>query len=173
MSDVNPEQNIAPAPESWQPPPPPPPPLTEPAAPRPLFLRKPAIILFVVGLLILIGGVAKFIPGGLGTGGAVCFWGVLLFAFSFIRLPQPTPDAPAPMSAVGLIGGAFYEPANVFRNLRSHPRWLAGLLVIAILNIAYSAAFTAKADPRTHQQLYGGQNGADSVYSPGGCSATT
>ena len=122
-------------------------PVGEPPAPRPLFLRKPAIILFVVGLLIVIAGFANFVPGGARSGGAVCFWGVLLFAFSFIRLPKTGPDAPPPMSALQRIAGVFYEPANVFRNLRSHPRWLAGLLLIASLNIAYSVAFTQRLTP--------------------------
>lgn len=146
MSEMNPEQSIAPSAEHFSPPPPPSPPV-EPEAPRPLHLRKPAIILFVVGLLILIGGIAKFIPGGIGTGGAVCFWGALLFAFSFIRLPKPAPDEPAPLSAFERIAGVFYEPSRIFKNLRSHPRWLAGLLVIAGLNIVYSVAFTQRLTP--------------------------
>lgn len=147
MSDMNPQPTAVPSSESFSPPPPPPPPLTEPPAPRPLYLRKPAIVLFVIGLLIVIGGVAGFIAGGLQTGGAVCFWGVLLFAFSFIRLPKTGPDAPAPMSAFEKIAGIFYEPSRVFNNLRSHPRWLAGLLVIVLLNIVYSVAFQQRLTP--------------------------
>jgi hypothetical protein len=100
-----------------------------------------------VGLLIVLAGFAKFVPGGERSGGAVCFWGVLLFAFSFIRLPKIGPDAPPPMSALQRIAGVFYEPADVFRNLRSHPRWLAGLLLIVSLNIAYSVAFTQRLTP--------------------------
>ena len=148
MSEMNPAQNVVPPAEPLSPPPQPPPaPVGEPPAPRPLFLRKPAIVLFVVGLLIVIAGFANFVPGGARSGGAVCFWGVLLFAFSFIRLPKTGPDAPPPMSALQRIAGVFYEPANVFRNLRSHPRWLAGLLLIASLNIAYSVAFTQRLTP--------------------------
>ena len=147
MSDMNPQPTAVPSIESFSPPPPPPPPLTEPPAPRPLYLRKPAIVLFVIGLLIVIGGVAGFIAGGLQTGGAVCFWGVLLFAFSFIRLPKTGPDAPAPMSAFEKIAGIFYEPSRVFSNLRSRPRWLAGLLVIVLLNIVYSVAFQQRLTP--------------------------
>lgn len=148
MSDMNPQSNAALPNEPFSPPPPPPPPpLTEAPAPRPLHLRKPAIILFAVGLLIVIGGIAGFIAGGLQTGGAVCFWGVLLFAFSFIRLPKTGPDAPAPMSAFEKIAGVFYEPTRVFNNLRSHPRWLAGLLVIVLLNVAYSVVFQQRLTP--------------------------
>ena len=147
MSDVNPQPSAVPSTEPFSPPPPPPPPLTEPPAPRPTYLRKPAIILFVIGLLIVIGGIAGFIAGGLQTGGAVCFWGVLLFAFSFIPLPRTGPDAPAPMSALEKVAGVFYEPTRVFNNLRSHPRWLAGFLVIVLLNIVYAFAFQQRLTP--------------------------
>ena len=147
MSDVNPQPNAVPSTEPFSPPPPPPPPRTEPPAPRPVYLRKPAIILFALGLLIVIGGVAGFIAGGLQTGGAVCFWGVLLFAFSFIPLPRTGPDAPAPLSPFEKIAGVFYEPARVFNNLRSHPRWLAGFLVIVLLNIVYAVAFQQRLTP--------------------------
>lgn len=146
MSDINPQPSAASSSGSFSPPPPPAP-VLEPPAPRPLHLRKPAIVLFVIGLLILIGGIAGFIAGGLQTGGAVCFWGVLLFAFSFIPLPKAGPDAPAPMSAFERIAGVFYEPARVFNNLRSHPKWLAGLLVIVLLNIAYAVAFQQRLTP--------------------------
>ena len=146
MSDINPQPTAASSSGSFSPPPPPAP-VLEPPAPRPLHLRKPAIVLFVIGLLILIGGIAGFIAGGLQTGGAVCFWGVLLFAFSFIPLPKAGADAPAPMSAFERIAGVFYEPARVFNNLRSHPKWLAGLLVIVLLNIAYSVAFQQRLTP--------------------------
>lgn len=147
MSEMNPEQSAAASNQGFTPPPPPPVPVAEPPAPRPTHLRKPAIVLFVVGLLILVGGIAKFIAGGIGTGAAVCFWGVLLFAFSFIRLPKTGPDAPAPMSAFQRIAGVFYEPSRVFNNLRSHPRWLVGLLLIAFLNIGYLVAFTQRLTP--------------------------
>ena len=146
MSDMNPQPIPASSSGSFSPPAPPAP-VIEPPAPRPLYLRTPAIVLFAVGLLIVIGGIVGFIAGGLQTGGAVCFWGVLLFAFSFIRLPKTGPDAPPPMSAFERIAGVFYEPSRVFNNLRSHPRWLAGLLVIVLLNIAYSVAFQQRLTP--------------------------
>jgi hypothetical protein len=135
--------------ESFQPSTPPrtAPPAPDAPAPRPVQLRKPAIALFVLGVLILIGGIAKFIPGGPATGGAFAFWGVLLFAFSFIRLPKPT-DADEPcMSGVQKVLGIFYEPTRVFKNLRVHPQWLAALLVIGAVNALYFAAFTQRLTP--------------------------
>ncbi|MEP6637617.1 MAG: YIP1 family protein [Acidobacteriota bacterium] len=145
MSDANPDQSPASS-QTTPPPAPPPPPAAEPPAPRPLYLRTPAIVLFVLGILIIVGGIAKFIPGGGGTGGALAFWGVLLFALSFIRLPKPSPDPP-PMSAMERLAGVFYEPTRVFKNLRAHPRWLAAFLLVAILSIGYAVAFQHRLTP--------------------------
>jgi hypothetical protein len=138
MSDPNRE---------FQAPPPPVAPQPEPAAPRPTKLRPVAIGLFVVGLIVLAAGIAKILPGGLGTGIAFAFWGALLFAFSFIRLPQTTATDEPPMSAVGKLAAIFYEPGRVFRNLRAHPYWLAAFLVIAVCNAAYFAAFVQRLTP--------------------------
>lgn len=130
----------------FQAPPPPPFPEAEPLAPRPTKLRPIAIGLFVVGLILAISGIAKFLPGGIWTGLAFVCWGIILFAFSFIRLPQATPEEP-PMSAVQKLTGIFFEPTRVFRNLRSHPRWLAAFLVIVLVNIIYTAAFVQRLTP--------------------------
>lgn len=145
MSDAQPQSyQPPPGPPSYQPPPAPP---IEPAAPRPTRLRMPAIVIGVIGLLILVGGLARFIPGGIGTGAAVLFWGVCLFAFSFIPLPQVATDAAPPTSALDRLLGMFYEPTRIFKSLRAHPRWLAPFLVIAFLNIVYTAAFTQRLTP--------------------------
>jgi hypothetical protein len=107
----------------------------------------PAIVLFVLGILLLVAGIAKFLPGGIGTGIAFCFWGILLFAFSFIPLPQTTGADEAPMSGLQKLTSIFYEPSRVFRNLRSHPTWLAAFLVIGIANVVYTAAFVQRLTP--------------------------
>lgn len=129
-------------------PPPPPPPVLEsaPSGPRPTKLRPVAIGLFVVGLLVLVLGIAKVVPGGAFTGFLFAVAGILLFALSFIRLPVPSPDEP-PMSGFQKVLGIFYEPSRVFRNLRSHPYWLAPLLVIAISSAVYNAAFVQRITP--------------------------
>ena len=128
---------------------PPPPPLVPPAeieAPRPAKLRPVAIGLFVLGLALIGAGIAKILPGGATAGASFAFWGVLLFALSFIRLPVPDPNEP-PMSGVQKVMGVFYEPTRVFRNLRSHPYWLAAFLTIGIVNIAYANAFFQRLTP--------------------------
>ena len=125
-----------------------PPPMTEaePERQRPANLLWAGIALIVLGIIVLVLGIVGFISGGLGTGGAVCALGVLLSGLSFARLPY-VPDAPPPMSTLGRLSGIFFEPTNVFRNLRAHPRWLAAILVIGVLNAAYITAFTRRITP--------------------------
>jgi hypothetical protein len=131
--------------EEFQPPPPPPQPPAE--ATRPIKLVPVAIGLFVVGLILVVAGIAKFVPGGIFTGAAFAFWGILLFAFSFIPLPQPKSDDEPPMSGLQKVTGIFYEPSRVFRNLRGHPHWLAAFLVIAVVNGIYAFAFAQRLTP--------------------------
>jgi Yip1 domain len=126
-----------------------PPPPYEPApieAPRPVKYRPFAIGLFVLGLICVVLGITKVLPGGIGTGAAFAFFGILLFVLSFIRLPQPDPNEP-PMSGIQKITSIFFEPTRVFRNLRSHPYWLAALLTIGIVNVVYSNAFYRRLTP--------------------------
>jgi hypothetical protein len=128
-------------------PPPPPTVQPEPEAPRPTKLRPVAIALFVIGLIILVLGIAKVLPGGVGTGIAFAFWGILLFCISFIPLPQTTAATEPPMSSVEKITGIFYQPTRVFRNLRAHPRWFAAFLVVVLVNIVYTASFVQRLTP--------------------------
>src|SRR5262245_33147863 len=114
--------------------PPPPPSLHEQPASLPKPLRVPAIVLFVVGLLILGGGIAKFVPGGIGTGAALCFAGLLIFGLSFVPLPRKASET-GPMSLTDRLIGIFFEPGKVFKDLGAHPRWVAAFLIIAFLNI--------------------------------------
>jgi hypothetical protein len=133
--------------QDFQAPPPPTPPTIEPIAPRPVKLRPVAIGLFVLGLLLAVAGIAKFLPGGIGTGAAFAFWGILMFALSFIPLPQTKGDEEPPMSGVQKVMGIFFEPTRVFRNLRAHPYWLAAFLVIGVANVVYSTAFVTRLTP--------------------------
>jgi len=127
--------------------PPPPPETVEPKAPRPVKLRPVAIGLFVLGLLLAGAGAAKFLPGGIGTGAAFAFWGILIFVLSLIPLPLTKGDEEPPMSGVQKVMGIFFEPTRVFRNLRAHPYWLAAFLVIGVANVVYSTAFVTRLTP--------------------------
>lgn len=138
MSDPN-QQFHAPPPPSIQP---------EPERQRPGYLMWAGIALVIVGIVVVVLGIpgVALIVGGIGTGAAVCALGVLLFIFSFIRMPAV--DNPPPrMSAIGTLTGIFFEPTAVFRNLRSHPQFLAAILLAGAINGAYSVAFTHRLTP--------------------------
>lgn len=131
--------------ESFQAPPPPMP-ESKPRAPRPVKLRPFGIAFCVLGLLVLGAGVPEIVPGGISTGGAIAFFGALLFAFSFIPLPV-IPDAEPPLSFFDRITGVFYEPTRVFRNLRAHPYWVGTFVVVLVLSAIYSFAFVQRVTP--------------------------
>ena len=124
---------------------PPTPPAPE-RRPRPKKLLLTAIGLFVVGLILAIGGIAKFLPGAIIPGIAFAVWGVIMFAFSFIPRPQ-VDSKEEPLSTVQTLTGIFFEPTRVFRNLRVHPRWGAAFIIIAVLTAAYSYAFVRRVTP--------------------------
>jgi len=128
-------------------PPPPSAPAPEQKAGRAAHLMPYGIGLFVIGLIVLILGIAKVVTGGVGTGAAFAFWGLLLFLGSFIPLPKTKGDEEPAMSGIAKLGSIFFEPTRVFRNLRAHPRWLAAFLTIAILNAIYAAAFVQRVTP--------------------------
>jgi hypothetical protein len=132
--------------DTFQPPPPPALPDETMAAPRPTAQRPIAIGLFVVGLIVCIGGIAKFIPGGIGTGLSLAVLGLALFGLSFVPLPVVGGEE-GPMSPVQKLTGIFFEPSRVFRNLRTHPRWLAAYLVVVVLSAIYTFAFTQRVTP--------------------------
>jgi len=136
----------APQDPGFQAPPPPPTPEAEPQAPRPTKLRPIAIGVFVLGLVFVVGGIAKFLAGGIGTGAALCFFGILVFALSFIRLPL-VGEEERPLSWFEKITGIFYEPARVFRNLRAYPFWIGAFLTIWVLTTIYSTAFIQRITP--------------------------
>jgi hypothetical protein len=108
--------------------------------------RTYTYVIFGVGLLLLIAGAIKLLPGGVSVGGSLAFLGLVLFGLSFVPAPAELPE-PAPMSFFERLGGVFFEPSRVFRNLRTHPRWLAALVLVALLNFAYSAAFARRLTP--------------------------
>jgi hypothetical protein len=137
----------APQDPNFQAPPPPSMPEAEPEAARPTKQLWPvAIGVFVLGLIFLGGGVAKVLAGGIGTGAALCFFGVVLFGLSFIRLPL-LPNQEHPMSWFEKVTGIFYEPSRVFRNLKFHPTWIGAFLTIWVLTVIYSTAFVQRIGP--------------------------
>ncbi|HYO90127.1 MAG TPA: YIP1 family protein [Pyrinomonadaceae bacterium] len=112
--------------------------------------RIVGIVLFAVGVLLVVFGSMRLLPGGTiwgGTGVFAAVIGAVIFGLSFIRQAQSEPDAPPPLSPADRITGVFYDPAHVFANLRHHPRWLAAFLVIALCTVIYQVAFTQRVTP--------------------------
>ena len=130
--------------ENFEPPPPPPQP--EPRAPRPVKLLPIGIAVAAVGLIVLVGGFANFIPGGKSTGAAIGFLGVVLLAFSFIPLPVVGGED-EPLSFFEKVTGIFFEPSRVFRSLRRYPHWFGAFAIIAVLTVIYSFAFVQRITP--------------------------
>lgn len=124
----------------------PPPPDAAPRAPRPTKLRPFAIGIAVIGVIVCVGGIAKMIPGGVSTGAALGFLGVLILALSFIPLPA-TGETERPLSVFEKASGVFYEPSRIFRNLRDHPNWVGAYLIICVLTAVYSTAFIQRITP--------------------------
>ncbi len=127
-------------------PPPPPTAIPEPKPPRPPKMMVIAIVVFVLGLVLAGLGIAKVVTGAVGAGIFVVFCSFLLFALSFVRLPAPAPGT-TPMPLSERLFGIFYQPSEVFKNLRSYPRWLVAFVIIALLHVIYSTAFVQRLTP--------------------------
>lgn len=130
--------------------PPPPPIETEPERHRPTHLMWAGIALFAVGIIFLIVIVAVMGAGGIaihaGTAGAICGLGLLLFLFSFIRMPAVA-NPPPRMSTIQTLGGIFFEPTSVFRNLRAHPQFVAAVIIAGLVTGIYTLAFVHRVTP--------------------------
>ena len=129
-------------------PPPPPDIQGEPERRRPSNLMFAGIALVVIGIVVAVLGLPmiNLIVGGIGTGLSVCALGILFFGFSFMRYPA-IENAPPKMSPAATLTGIFFEPTNVFRNLRAHPRWLGAILIAGVMNAAYATAFVHRLTP--------------------------
>lgn len=108
--------------------------------------RTYTYIVFGVGVLLILAAVLK-LPVGYGPGIALAFLGIVMFGLSFIPLAETPADGDAPMSPVQRVTGVFFEPSNVFRNLRAHPHWLLALALITLFTFGYRTAFTYRLTP--------------------------
>src|SRR2546423_13434960 len=129
-------------------PPPPPDIKGEPERRRPANLMFAGIALVVVGVVVAVLGLPmiNLVVGGIGTGLSVCALGLLFFGFSFMRYPA-IENAPPKMSTAATLTGIFFEPTNVFRNLRAQPQFLAAVLIAGAMSGAYSVAFSHRLTP--------------------------
>jgi hypothetical protein len=111
--------------------------------------RIVAIAVLVVGVLLLIAGVMKILPGAAGSGGALAFLGVVMLGLSFIRRDAAGTDDVPPMSEGEKISSVFYEPARVFQELRLRPYWGTAFLIIALSVAIYQFAYTQRIGAET------------------------
>lgn len=107
--------------------------------------RLAGIIAAAVGLIVAILGVTKILPGLTGTGVIVLLFGGLVIGLSFID--RPDPEGTERMSTGSTFGNIFFAPADVFKNLRRHPRFLIAMLVMSILTTAYANLFQYRLGP--------------------------
>jgi hypothetical protein len=107
--------------------------------------RVAGIIVAVVGLIIVALSVLKVTPGLTSTGVSLILLGALVIGLSFVPRPDPE-DAPR-MSTAETLTGIFYAPAEVFQNLRRHPRWLAALLLMSVMSVIFYNLFLFRLTP--------------------------
>lgn len=109
--------------------------------------RIAGIVIFFIGLLMLLATVTK-VALGLGDPGIIVMLvGLVAFGVSFIPRRAPAADAPPPLSFADKFKAIFFEPSEVFKNLRFHPRWLGGFLVLALFMLTYQIAFVQRMTP--------------------------
>ncbi len=107
--------------------------------------RLAGIVTAAIGFVVCILSIVGIIPGLTGAGVALLFVGGLVIGLSFID--KPTDPAVERMSTGSTLANIFFSPSDVFRNLKSHPRWLVALLVMSILGSAYSILFHYRLTP--------------------------
>ena len=105
--------------------------------------RYSGIIVAVIGLILTVLGALKIVPYVTGTGIGLILLGGLLLGISFIPKPtsEETGEDVGVMSAIERLTKIFYAPAEVFQNLRRHPRWFGAILVMTIFSAGYIVAF--------------------------------
>lgn len=113
---------------------------------KPLIARYASFGAFGLGVTLTILSAAGIIPVLLNLGIILILFGVVLFGLSFISLPETVGDD-KPMPVYELLIKVFYAPVEAFRNLRSYPRFVTALLMMAIAWSVYQTAFTAKLTP--------------------------
>lgn len=104
------------------------------------------IIVAVIGLLVAVLGILKIVPGVTQTGIVVLLLGGLIGGLSFIPKPE-TDEMPQRMSTAETLAAIFYSPAEVFKNLRWHPRWLVAILIMSLMSSVFLNLFLYRLTP--------------------------
>lgn len=107
--------------------------------------RIAGIVVAVIGLLIAVLSITKIIPSLTVTGVCLILLGGLIIGLSFID--KPDTEGTERMSTAGTLGNIFFAPAEVFANLRRHPRWLVAAIIMSLLSSVYLNAFMYRLTP--------------------------
>ncbi len=107
--------------------------------------RLAGIVVAVVGFVVAILGVMKVVPGLTQPGIFLILLGGLVIGLSFIDKPES--DATPRMSTPETLLNIFIAPADTFRNLRRHPRWLVAALIITVLSAVFTNLFVYRLTP--------------------------
>lgn len=107
--------------------------------------RVAGIVVAVIGLLLAVLSILKVVPGLTQTGVLLIILGGLIIGLSFVDKPdtEGEPRESTPSTLVNI----FFSPAEVFRNLHRHPRWLAAVVIMSLLSAIYSNLFFYRLTP--------------------------
>lgn len=103
------------------------------------------IVIAVIGFVVAVLGILKVVPGVTSTGVFLLLLSGLVGGLSFVSRPET--EGADRMSTAETLAAIFYAPADVFRNLRRHPRWLAATIIVAVLATTYSLLFFQRLTP--------------------------
>ena len=101
--------------------------------------RIAGIVLAAIGLIVIVVGALKLVPGVVGSGVFIFLVGGLLFGLSFI--PMPDPEDATKMSAGATLLNIFVSPAETFQNLRRHPQWITAAIIIVLFSGLFANLF--------------------------------
>ena len=101
--------------------------------------------LIVAGLIVAITGFTGVVPNIGGAGIALVLVGALVLGLSFV--PRPEAEDVEEMPLVSRLLNIFLSPAEVFQNIRHHPRFLGVILVTTIISGIYTFAFVERITP--------------------------
>jgi hypothetical protein len=109
--------------------------------------RLAGIILAAVGLIVSVVSILQILPGFTGAGVALILGGGLVIGLSFVNGPESSDGER--MSTPATLANIFLSPTEVFKNLRTYPRFLVGLIVIVLLGTIYTNLFFNRLGPDT------------------------
>lgn len=107
--------------------------------------RLAGIVVAALGFIVAVLSVLKIVPGLTQPGIMLILLGGLVIGLSFISGPEA--EGTERMSTPGTLLNIFVSPAEVFQNLRRHPRWLVAVIVMAVLSGVYTSLFLYRLTP--------------------------